>query len=619
MKKFLSLLWLPFRWLWKLLSVGMALGACFLFLASLLLVGSALLNRQPPEIPDGATLVIAPQGDIVEQRSPAAPLTHLMNNLAGVPVETSILLQDLLDCIYAAADDPKIDTILLDPDQINAAGLNQVRAIGNALAYFKAAGKQVIAAADSYTQLQYYLASWADKIYLHPMGRVQVKGFSVFRLYAHELFKKLSVDFHVFRVGTFKSALEPLTRNDMSAPAKAANKTWLDALWEVYSTDIAEHRGMTAAEFKNVVNNFPSLLAAAKGNASQMALNNGLIDGVKDRQELHKLLNEQSQETGEQKETSLVSYATYLRILPRSYTSVPGDADGLVGIITATGNILYGNGAVNQIGSTPLSRQIQRARKDQRIKALVLRLSTGGGSAFASELIRQELLAVQQAGKPVVISMGSMAASGGYWLAADADLIVASPFTLTGSIGIFGAVPTFEQTLKKIGVHGDGVGTGKTALFGNPATTMSEDEIQYHQLSVEHGYNQFLSIVSEGRDMSLDKVNMVAEGRVWDGKTAMRLGLIDRLGTLEDAIAAAADLAGIPAENALYVTPAGSGWMGLFSQYGNGSLQRTLVSILPGPLNQAFIASADFLSIKSSADPHDLYAHSLLDEALFTF
>ena len=615
-KKIFLLIWLPFHWLWKLLSTGMALFASLFFLASLFLIVTALFYKPEVTIPDDAVLVFAPEGDIVEQRSPIDPMAQVINNLSGVPVEKDILLQDVLDCIYTAADDSRINILFIAPDKLGKVGLNQIMAIGKAIEYFKAAGKKVIAAGDNFNQAQYYLASWADEIYLNPMGGVRILGFRVYRLYAKDLIEKLAIDFHVFRVGTFKSALEPFTRNDMSPSAKESNKVWLDALWEVYSQDIAAHRKMSGQQFKYIIDNLPSYLAQSKGDRSQMALQTGLIDGIKTRQELLTYLSELSNLPPDSPTPfPQINYNNYLQSIIPSYTPDP-ENKARVGIITATGNILYGKGAVNQIGSRRLIEQIRQAKKDNNIKALVLRISTGGGSALASELIRQELLSFRNTGKPVVVSMGSMAASGGYWLAADADLIIASPVTLTGSIGIFGAIPTVNNTLKKIGVYGDGIGSSKTALFGNPASAMSSAEKSYHQLSVENGYRQFLSIVSQGRGMSLEKVKMIAEGRVWDGKTALRLGLVDQLGNLDKAVKEAARLANINEKDAVYVAPQPSSLLMIFKQLGNiiatHAGRQLSTTQIPEVFRQAVGSQWEIIQLGLSSDPGDLYAHSLL-------
>jgi len=578
----------------------------------------ALFYKPEIQLPDNAVLVLAPQGDIVEQRSPIDPMTHVLNNLAGISMEQDIFLQDILDCIYGAADDPAIQAMLITPDQLGRASLDQIRVIGRAITYFKETGKKVIAAGDQFNQIQYYLASWADEIYLNPMGGVNLRGFGISRIYGRELLEKMDIDFHVFKVGTFKSAVEPLTRNDMSPAAKQANKQWLDALWDVYSKDIAENRGLSTSSFKQLVNQYPAKIAENQGDRSKTALSAKLVDGIKTSQEVARYIAELAGEPGNSNSFPQVSSARFLQTITPSY-SRRQEKKQLVGIITASGNILYGNGAVNQIGSKQLISKIRRAARDNTIKALVLRISTGGGSAFASELIRQELLSFQQTGKPLVISMGAMAASGGYWLSANADAIFAAPTTLTGSIGIFGAIPTVDRTLAKLGLHGDSVGTGTTALYGNPTTPMTDQEKAYHQLSVNHGYNQFLTIVAEGRKMPMTKVKMIADGRVWDGRTAHRLGLVDQLGDLEGAIAEAAELAGLEEEDAVYIAPRLNPLLDAFKQMGNiigAALDNRLTNaVLPQPLKEALTDQLGVLGF--TTDPYHLYAHSLLPNSFF--
>ncbi len=590
------------------------------FIATLVLVCTVLLYKPEIKLPENAVLVLAPRGDIVEQRSPIDPMAQVFNNLAGIPMEQNVFLQDILDCIYGAADNADIQAMLIDTDQLGRASLDQIQAIGRAIKYFQESGKKVIAAADQFNQIQYYLASWADEIFINPMGGVHLRGFGLSRIYARELFEKMDMDFHVFKVGTFKSAVEPFTRNDMSPAAKQATKQWLDALWDVYSSDIAENRRLSTSSFKRLVDEYPAKLLENQGDRSTTALAAKLVDGIKDHQEVVSYMAELVGAPEKMDSFPQVSHTKFLQTLIPSYSNRQGK-HSFVGIITASGNILYGNGAVNQIGSRQLINTIRRATRDRSIKALVLRITTGGGSAFASELIRQELLNFQQTGKPLVISMGAMAASGGYWLSANADAIFAAPTTLTGSIGIFGAIPTIDKSLAKIGLHGDSVGTGPTALFGNPTTPMTEQEKSYHQLSVAHGYNQFLSIVAEGREMDMTKVKMIADGRVWDGKAAQRLGLVDQLGDLENAIAEAAKLAGMEEEDAVYIAPRLNPLLDAFKQMGNyigETLDKRLASrFLPNPLQSML---TDKLGVPGfTTDPNCLYAHSLLPETPATF
>jgi len=612
MKRVFQILTLPFVWAWKILSSGLSVLVNLLLLASLVGVLSLLLYRPPVSVPDGAALVLAPEGAIVEKRSPIDPMTRVINRLAGGPLSEDVALQDVLDTIDRAAADQRIKLLLLKPGRISAISLDQAQSIGAALARFKQAGKKVIAFADSYSQAQYYLATWADRIYLQPMGAVNLRGFAVFRLYLRELLDRLAVNLHVFRVGTYKSALEPLIRNDMSAEDREANSLWLGNLWTACVADIARHRKLTVDNLGENINTQVANLASVNGDRSALALTTGLVDGLKSHQEMESELKALLGEPDKTGGPSHVGFADYLETFTPPHTRAQGK-DQLIGIIVAEGNILYGAGTVGQIGSDDLIRQIRKAREDKRVKAVVLRITTGGGSAIASELIRRELALTSKAGKPVVVSMGAMAASGGYWLSADADLIVASPMTLTGSIGIFGAVPTLERTLARLGVHGDGVGTTAVSHFGNLASAMSTEEQAMFQMDVEQGYRQFLEVVARGREMDVAAVAKIAEGRVWDGATALRLGLVDRLGSLAEAIAEAGRLAKVPVENGYYL------------DLGPGSLRERLqrvdkpVEVLvarlfgPGPLaalGRPLAGPVELLL--GGADPRALYAHSLL-------
>jgi len=612
MKRFFVIISRPFYWLWKIFSSGLSVLSNLLFLGLILLIIGASFYAPEISVPDGSALVLAPKGDIVEERSPMDPVSRVISQITGTPLHAETFLQDILDAVHAAADDPRIDLLVINPNRLEGASLDQIRSIGEALERFKSKGKQVIAFGDSFNQVQYYLASWADKIYLHPMGAVNLRGFSVYRLYFKEMLDKLAIDFHVFRVGAFKSAVEPILRNDMSPEDREANSLWLHNLWSLYSADIIRLRRLEPEVFTTNVNQMVSQLASVGGNRAQLALATGLVDGLKTRQELEKQLIAKVGLSKDKKNFKYIDLQSYLQTLTPSYTT-PADQQGLIGIITASGNILPGEGSVGQIGADDLIKKIRKARQDNRIKAIVLRINTGGGSAFASELIRQELVQAQKEGKKVVVSMGAMTASGGYWLSADADFIVASPTTLTGSIGIFGAVPTLEKTLAKLGIHGDGIGTTDVAHFGKLTTPMSIEEASALQMDAEQGYKQFLSIVAQGRKMSPSAVAGIAEGRVWDGGTALRLGLVDKLGDLETAINEAARLAKVPPKNGMFIDLTPDNLFERFKQVEQpveallGQLFHAV--IVPPPLQQA-ASQFDFLVQRQ--DPRNLYAHSML-------
>lgn len=620
MKQLFRILFMPLFWLWKFLSSGLSVLSNLLFLALVLAILTVAFYTPKIDVPAACALVVSPAGDIVEERSPMDPMTRILGHLSGTPLEKDTFLQDILDGVNAASGDARIKMLVINTNRMGGASLDQLRAIGTAVEAFKKTGKEVIALGDSFNQAQYYLASWADKIYLHPMGAVDIRGFSVFRLYLREMLDKLAINMHVFRVGTFKSAVEPFLRNDMSPEDREANSLWLGNLWQVYRDDIVRHRKLDAEVFVDNVNQMVTQLASVGGDRGRLAVATGLVDGLKSHQELEQLLKEHIGVSADAKSFRHIALSDYLQTFPSSYVDTKGKKE-LIGIIAASGNILPGEGAVGQIGADDLIKRIRKARQDQRIKAIVLRITTGGGSALASELIRQELAQAKKEGKIVVVSMGAMAASGGYWLAADADLIVAAPTTLTGSIGIFGAVPTVEKTLANLGIHGDGVGTTDIAHFGNPATTMSPEEETALHMEVMQGYRRFIDIVAQGRKMRPEQVEKIAEGRVWDGTTALKLGLVDKLGNLEEAIAEAAKLAKVPEENGLFIELTPDNYLERFKRVEQPieALLARLTGSAALPVSLRRTAQEQFGFLLPAADPRGLYAHSLVPLSALRF
>ena len=618
MKNLITIIGLIFRWFWKLLAAGSSLAANLLFIGFILLIIS-LFMKPPVTVPDGAALIIAPKGEIVEETTVISPFSRLVNGFAGLPVPEETLLQDVLDAIKAGADDDRIQVLVLSLGKMGHSGLNQLRAIGSGIERFKESGKKVIAVDDQYGQGQYYLASFADEVLLNPMGGVYLRGFGVFRLYVGEFMDRLAVKFHVFKVGSYKSAAEPLVRNNMSAEDREANQLWLDNLWSRFCADIAANRGFEPQFINIVINNLPLYLRRAEGSSSRMALEAKLVDGLKTRPEMDDFMVSLVGRDAKGKTFKQIHFADYLQTVKRSHTA-PAKQGDRVGIIVARGNIMYGEDIPGQIGSDSLCRRIRQAREDDRVKALVLRIDSGGGSAFASEQIRQELLLLQQSGKPLVVSMGAMAASGAYWISAGADRIYASPFTLTGSIGIFGVFPTFDETMAKIGITSDGTGTTKLAGAGNPTIPLGPELGEAIQLGVEEGYGRFISIVAEGRDMEPEKVYELAEGRVWDGATARELGLVDELGDLEDAVAAAGMLAGTDDFSTILIRASEPSFR-LLRKLGSGS---TVKSELP--LFHPFGVPAWLSGLQQQVevfalggDPADIYAHSLIPRPAVTF
>jgi len=620
-KKFFFVLSRPVVWSYKFLRSGLTVLSNLLFLGLIALVLIAALYTPQVHVPMGSALLLALEGDIVEQRSSIDPVTKLLNRLIDGRLQEKIFLQDMLDAIRAAGDDQRIKLLLINTNRMGTVSLDQIRTIGAAIEAFKRTGKKVIAMSDSFNQAQYYLASWADKIYLHPMGAVTIRGFSVFRLYARELIDKLAINFHVFRVGTFKSAVEPLLRDNMSPEEKEDFSLWLGKLWNLYCDDIAQHRKLDKQVFIDNVNQLVAQLGSVGGDRAQLALVTGLVDGLKSHQEMDALLRREVGTAPGKEEFNAIGLQDYLSTITPSYTDSQGKKE-LIGIITASGNILPGDGAAGQIGAADLVKHIRKARQDTRVKAIVLRLVTGGGSAFASELIREELAAAKKDGKIVVISMGAMAASGGYWLAADADAIVAAPTTLTGSIGIFGAIPTVEKTLAQVGLHGDGIGTTDIALFGNLAAPISPEEASALQMDVERGYHQFIDIVAQGRHMPGAQVEKLAEGRVWDGATALELGLVDRLGDLQDAVDEAAKRAKVPAKNGYFIELTPDNYLERFSQLIEQPAEALMARIWPSALVPASLRQplAEHLDVfQLGNDPRGIYSHCLLPLSALSF
>lgn len=612
MKKFIATVAVICLWFWKAVRLGFLFLINLFFLAALAGMAFIIFGRPTGKLPNGAALVVAPEGNIVEQRSLADPVARMIAVMTGGPEHEETPLQDILDVINSAANDSHIKMLVLSPSRIARISLNQLHDIGQAVESFKKKGKIVIAADDYYSQAHYYLASFADEVYLNPMGGIDLHGFGLFRLYFRELLDRLLVNIHVFRVGTYKSALEPLLRNDMSPAAREANREWLTSLWSVFCKDVAQQRGLTVPVINEYINSLDRQLEQVHGDGARLALETGLVDGIKTRGEIEEYLRDMVGPGRRGQGFKHISMYDYLRHIPRSYGKQPDNRDR-VGIIVAQGNIVTGHGVVGQIGAEDLIRQIKAARANTHIKAVVLRIDSGGGSAFASELIRQELLKLKKAGKPLVVSMAAMAASGAYWISADADRILASPVTLTGSIGIFGALPTFENTLARIGVHDDGIGT--TFLAGALSVTrpLPPTAARAIQLGVEHGYRQFLSIVAKGRKLPLAKVEEIAEGRVWDGARAIALGLVDQEGSLADAVTQAAELAGLPGAHAEYIRQPASLLQSL-QQVGQRQFSTLLAGISPLAHLRGPAKTLSRLSdmVTRHPDPGHLYAHSLL-------
>jgi len=611
MKRLFIALGMLVHGLWRLLAGLRTAIANLLLLLVLALIALVVLMPRAGRIPQGCALLLNPGGRIVEEKSAIDPLARLISHAVGSALSEETLLQDILDVIREAGKDNRIKLLVLDPSDIEQASLDQLHAIGRELDRFRERGKKVIAAADAYTQTQYYLAAHADEVYLNPMGQVALQGFALYRLYAREFLEKISVDFHVFRVGTYKSAVEPLLRDDMSAEEREANRLWLNRLWEHYAATIAAKRQLTPEGINALINEMPTRLLASRGDSARLALEAKLVDGLKTGPELDEFL---CQQVGKDEDDGFrrVDFTDYLATLTPSYTKAPWQ-ERKIGIIVAHGDIVQGKGGPGQIGSDTLAAQLRRAADHEQVAAVVLRLDTGGGGVLASELIRQELLDLRQTGKPVVVSMGSLAASGGYWIASAADRILAAETTLTGSIGIFGAVPNGHKALAKLGLHSDGIATSPLAGSGNITRPLPPELRQVLQLQVEEGYRRFINLVAEGRSMSSEEVEKLAEGRVWDGKSALELGLVDELGGLTEAVAVAGGLANVPTKNALYIKQSSSSRWGVLRLLGEALTQPQGTTRLFAELaRQVLPQGASLIGPQLYGDPGHAYAHSLL-------
>ncbi|BHH83338.1 signal peptide peptidase SppA [Desulforhopalus sp. 52FAK] len=491
-------------------------------------------------------------GNIVEERRIPSSVEQLLEDplLGGQSRPQETLLQDIVDVINASSTDDEIEVILLNLSKMGRAGLNQLETIGEALNTFKKTGKKVIAKEDYYTQSQYLLASYADTVIINPMGGVDIHGLGVYRLYFKDAIDKLKVNYNIFKVGTYKSALEPLTRTDMSSQDEQQNEIWLSKLWQGYSDRVIQNRNMNSFQLRRYTNNVAEELKRVHGNTAQLALTSGLVDKILTRSQVKEHLKNLVGSQGNS--LPVTSTKTYLSSITPSYAP-DSNSEQNIGVIIAEGNILPGKQPTGMIGGDSLSILIDKARTDKNIKGLVLRINSGGGSAFASEIIRQTIIEYKKSGKPIVVSMGTVAASGGYWIAADADEIWAESSTITGSIGIFGAIPTFEESLKSLGIYSDGIGTTPLASGLDITRPLAEPIKDSIQQTIEYNYRQFLDIVAMGRNLNIDDVERLAEGRVYDGSTAQELGLVDNLGSLDQAIGAAAKLAKLTEAKARYI------------------------------------------------------------------
>ena len=534
--RILSRLWTAVNGVRKVLHL-----LVMLFIFSI--VFGAILSTAP-RLPSEAALLIQPLGALVEQLE-GEPYDRAIAELLG-DEDAQTLVQDIVDGLEYARDDSRIKAVVLDLRALRGGGLSKLQRIGVALDEFRLSGKPVIANADFYSQQAYYLASHADEVYMHPDGLLLLPGFGVYRNYFKEAIDKLRIDWNIFRVGKHKSFVEPFMRTDMSEEDRSSTSRLLDQLWDTYKDEIAAARGIDVSVIDDFTNNLLENVRNESGDIAAVALRSGLVDGLMTRAAVDAKIVEhvgsRPNSSDSYRSIELGDFLVQARLLK-------GDkiGDENVAIIVASGEILSGSQPPGRVGGDSTSELLRRARNDDSVKAVVLRVDSPGGSAFASEVILNEIEELKEAGKPVVASMGSVAASGGYWISMAADKIYANSVTITGSIGVIGMFPTFQRSLAALGVTTDGVGTTAWAGQLRPDRALSNDAKALIQTVIEKAYDDFISKVSKHRMLEKTEVDRVGQGQVWTGTDALQFGLIDDIGDLDDAIAAAAELADLVA------------------------------------------------------------------------
>ncbi len=540
--------------LWTVLNFTRKLFFNVIFLVIFVGIIIAITSQEDDQltVKANSALLLTLNGQLVIEKESVDPFEQFLQDAMGSePDNPEVLVRDVVKVIENAKQDRRIKALVLDLQGLSGGGLDKLRTVARAINDFKTSEKPVYAIGDYYTKEQYYLAAHANHVYLNPMGSLLLDGYGRYGMYFKDFLEKLKVTTHIFRVGTYKSAVEPLIRNDMSEAAKEAERKWLDGYWQQYKEDVAAARGIPLSNFDETLEGLLAKFEQAGGDFANYALQNNWVDALKTREDVRVELTGLVGENEDNHGVNVTNFNTYLKVVNPPLPSINSDIDQ-VAIVVAKGTILNGNQKAGTIGGDSTARLLRKARLDENVKAVVLQIDSPGGSTLGSEIIRQEVLELKNAGKPVVVSMSTYAASGGYWIAANADRIFASPSTITGSIGVFGMFMTYENSLDYLGIHSDGVGSNELAGF-SAVRPLAPEFGQILQRNVETSYGNFLSLVSNARDMTVDEVDDVAQGRVWIGTDALELGLVDELGTLEDAVNAAAEFAELDNYDTFYV------------------------------------------------------------------
>jgi len=532
----LSWLWTGVDGLRKILHLILLLFIFLLFLG---------LNAESPlAYPAGSALYIQPYGSLVEELS-GDPYDRAVAEVLGDGLPQT-RVSDIVSALDFARDDERIEMVYLDLSTMGGAGLSKLQTVAAAIKDFKSSGKAVVANADFMGQSGYYLAAHADEIYMHPDGAILFRGYGRYRSFFKDAIDLLRVDWNVFRVGTHKSFVEPYTRMDMSDENRADTTRIVEQLWSMYRDAVVAARGLEAGALDDFATNLVEYVAASGGDVAEAAMEFGLIDGLFTRNEIREYMVARVGESGWQQDAfNAIDMHDYLAQM-ELFAGGPVQ-DGNVAIVIASGDIMFGEQSPGNIGADSTADLLRRARLDEAIRAVVLRVDSPGGSAFAAEIIADEVKALRQAGKPVVASMSSVAASGGYSISMHADRILANSATITGSIGVFGMFPTYQRSLEAIGIATDGVGTTPWTGQFQPDREMSDATKQLLQLFVEDTYDDFITDVAMSRGLEKGEVDAIGQGQIWTGVEAMQNGLVDDIGGLRAAVELAGELAGLEA------------------------------------------------------------------------
>lgn len=584
------------------------------FLAFTSLLSSQTESEKALSVFQKGALKLSLDGYLADNHDELGELHYLLQTeLSGRAEPRKISTFDVASAIYHAKDDERITGIVLDLSYFEGGDTPSIQFIGEALKRFKKSGKPVIAAGDLFSQKQYHLASFADEIYLNKAGMVELVGLNYSNFYFKSLFEKIEAVPHVFRVGTYKSAVEPFLRDDMSPEARENAARWLNGLWVNIRDDIAKNRGVSADKLLPESNVYLEKFRQAKGDDAQFALQQGWVNETLNVAEIQKKLVDRFGKDAENGYRH-IDYFDYVTTLPDRFNVTEKEK---IAVINVEGEIVWGQGDTESAGSDEIVEMIRQAHRDEAVLGVILRVNSPGGSAVGSELIRQALEELQNSGKPVVVSMGGMAASGGYWISATADHIVAAPTTLTGSIGIFGLAMSFEKTAKKLGISEDGIATSDLAEQSG-LKPLNKARSELLQLSIENGYEKFIELVAKGRKMSKAEVDKLAQGQVWLGETAFEKGLIDQLGDFSDAYRALKERINQQRKqhNLPELSHLRTQWMstepvGLFGMLGDFGLKVKLDMLLPfsQPVAKQLATQADWLS--KFNDPKQLYLYCL--------